>query len=262
MLWLRFLSALIGIPALIWVIIKGDWLLAVLVAALVIIGTIEFRKMLKIKGFKTFLGPIILGEMLIIAGAWQQSHLWLELGIGLGLISILLITLANYPEIRIEDIAANFFVLIYVGWSLAHIILLRTLDNGIHLVVYLFVVIWSTDTGAYFAGRFFGKNKLAPIISPNKTKEGALGGLLTSLLAAIIYNWIFPILQLPLLLCSTILISVLGQIGDLVESAFKRMTGVKDSGQIIPGHGGILDRFDSTILTAPVLYYLLFFLNR
>ena len=123
------------------------------------------------------------------------------------------------------------------------------------------MVIWSTDTGAYFAGRLWGKNKLAPVISPKKTKEGAVGGILTSLLAAVIYNWFFPIFQLPLLLSSSLLISIFGQIGDLVESAFKRIAGVKDSGKIIPGHGGILDRFDSTILTTPVLFYLLIFLN-
>jgi phosphatidate cytidylyltransferase len=261
MLWMRSLSALIGIPLLILIISKGDFWLAALVAAIVIIGTFEFSKILAIKGFKTYLIPVILGELVFILGAWLKSPYWLELGIGLSLLLILLITLINYPHVRIEDISANLFILIYVGWPLSHIILLRALDNGTLLVIFLFIIIWSTDTGAYFAGRFFGKNKLAPVISPNKTKEGALGGILSSLFAALIYNWFFPLFQLPLLLCSTFFISILGQIGDLVESAFKRIAGIKDSGQIIPGHGGILDRFDSTILTAPVLFYLLVFFN-
>lgn len=261
MLWLRILSALIGIPLLLLIIILGDFWLLLLVSVIVIIGTFEFINMLKIKGFKIILAPVLIGELILILGAWQNSPYWSELGIGLSFVLILLIMLQNYPNIRIEDVSVNLFILIYIGWSLSHLVLLRTLDNGIYLVIYLFVVIWSTDTGAYFAGRLWGKNKLAPVISPKKTKEGAAGGILTSLLAALIYNWFFPIFQLPLLLLSSFLISIFGQIGDLVESAFKRIAGIKDSGKIIPGHGGILDRFDSTILTAPVLFYLLIFLN-
>lgn len=165
MLWMRSLSALIGIPLLILIISKGDFWLAALVAAIVIIGTFEFSKILAIKGFKTYLIPVILGELVFILGAWLKSPYWLELGIGLSLLLILLITLINYPHVRIEDISANLFILIYVGWPLSHIILLRALDNGTLLVIFLFIIIWSTDTGAYFAGRFFGKNKLAPVIA-------------------------------------------------------------------------------------------------
>lgn len=262
MLWLRVVSALIGIPFLIFMIFKGDIWLAFLISFIVIIGTYEFKEMLKVKGIKIFLGPVILGELVLVWCAWAQSPYWFELGMGLSFLFSLFLIILKYPEIKIADIALNLFVLVYVGWSLTHIILIRYTVNGALAVVYLFIVIWSTDTGAYFTGRFFGRKKLSPLISPNKTIEGALGGLLLSLLMALIFNWFFQLFTLPFLLGSACLISILGQIGDLVESSFKRLAGVKDSGQIIPGHGGILDRFDSTILTAPVLFYLIIFLGK
>jgi len=261
MLWLRVISALIGIPVWIFIIYQGGIWLAFFISVLVIIGTYEFKEMLRVKGFKSFLSPIILGELLLVWGAWAQSPYWLELGIGLSFLCVLFLALIKYPQFKVADIALNFFMLIYVGWSLTYIILLRNTTDGFWFVIYLFIVIWSTDTGAYFSGRFFGKTKLAPLISPKKTVEGAIGGLLFSLMAALIYNWVFQIFALPVLLAATLLISCLGQIGDLVESSFKRLAGVKDSGQIIPGHGGILDRFDSTILTAPVLFYLIIFFS-
>lgn len=257
MLWLRVLSALIGIPVWIYIIYQGNELLAFSVMILVIIGTYEFKEILKLKGIKTFLSPVIIGEIILIWGVWADKPHWFELGIALCFLFFLFIIVLNYPKVKIEDIAANIFMLIYVGWSLTHIILLRSTSFGAQAVIYLFIVIWSTDTGAYFAGRFFGKNKLAPLISPNKTIEGAVGGLIVSLFAALVYNLFFQVFQLPFLLISAILVSGLGQIGDLVESSFKRIAGIKDSGHIIPGHGGILDRFDSTIITAPVLYYLI-----
>lgn len=260
MLSLRIISALIGIPAWIFIIHQGDILLAFSVMILVILGTYEFKGMLK--GINVFLGPVIIAELVFIWGAWSQSPYWLELGIGLCFLLVLFLAIVKYPELKIEDLAANFFILIYVGWSLTHIILLRNTINGALIVIYLFIVIWSTDTGAYFAGRFFGKRRLAPLISPNKTVEGSVGGLIASVIAAVVFNGFFQVFTLPFLLVSTLLISSLGQLGDLVESSFKRLGGLKDSGHIIPGHGGILDRFDSTILTAPMLFYLLLFFSR
>ncbi|KJS87485.1 MAG: hypothetical protein JM58_03865 [Peptococcaceae bacterium BICA1-8] len=262
MLWLRIISALIGIPLWVFIISIGESWLALAVLFLIIIGTFEFKAMLKIRGNKILLVPIILGELVLIWGAWSQSANWFNYGLGLSFFIILFYSVFKYPKINLEDISANIFILIYVGWSLTHIVLLRNTFNGALVLVYLFLVIWSTDTGAYFAGRFFGKTKLAPLVSPKKTIEGAIGGLLLGLLAAFIFNLFFQIFTAPILFVSAFLISILGQVGDLVESCFKRLVGIKDSGKIIPGHGGILDRFDSTILTAPALFYLLAFLDK
>ncbi|MGI6226179.1 MAG: phosphatidate cytidylyltransferase [Peptococcales bacterium] len=259
MLWLRILSAFIGIPLLIFIVFLGDYWLAFSVAILIILGTYEFIAMFK--GINFLLGPIIAGELILIWGAWAKSPYWSDLGIGVSFLIILFVAIVQYPRFKVKDLAVNFFTLIYVGWTLTHIILLRNLPDGFLVVIYLFLVIWSTDTGAYFAGRFFGRKKLAPLISPNKTKAGAIGGLLMSLVAAIIFNWFFQVFTPFFLVLSALLISYMGQLGDLVESSFKRLAGVKDSGHIIPGHGGILDRFDSTTLTAPILFYLLLFLG-
>jgi phosphatidate cytidylyltransferase len=131
--------------------------------------------------------------------------------------------------------------------------------DSLILVLFVQIIIWSTDSGAYFVGRKFGKNKLAPYISPNKTREGSIGAVLVAVLIAIIYRLIVGGAFLgtwPALIGVTLLISIFGQLGDLVESAIKRFYGVKDSGTILPGHGGLLDRFDSLIFVLPLLYVL------
>jgi phosphatidate cytidylyltransferase len=148
----------------------------------------------------------------------------------------------------------------YIGWLLGHTIALRGLDNGRD---WLFLTIFATfgsDSAAFFVGRFFGKHKLAPAISPKKTREGAAGGLIGAVLVSL-----FFLLPTPVQLSSYInwwqivilgvLVSIFGQLGDLVESLLKRNTGVKDSGNLFPGHGGMLDRMDSIIFAVIVVYY-------
>ena len=123
---------------------------------------------------------------------------------------------------------------------------------------YAFLVVWLTDTGAYIFGRLMGKHKLWPVISPNKTIEGFIGGLICSLIVPIVMLFFVDFnLNIWLLLLVTIILSIFGQLGDLVESGFKRHFGVKDSGRILPGHGGILDRFDSFMFVLPLLNILL-----
>jgi phosphatidate cytidylyltransferase len=142
---------------------------------------------------------------------------------------------------------------LYVGIGFYY--LMETRLAGLHYIFYALFVIWATDTGAYFFGRAFGKRKLWPEISPNKTIEGAFGGIVSALVVVFIYQMFAEFQQsLITLLTMTIVVSVFGQIGDLVESAFKRHYGVKDSGKILPGHGGILDRLDSLLFILPLLH--------
>jgi phosphatidate cytidylyltransferase len=125
-----------------------------------------------------------------------------------------------------------------------------------HLLFFFFLVIMGSDTGAYYTGRAFGRHKLAPQVSPGKTWEGAVGGMLASLLMALAaHYWFFPGLSLKAALPLAAAMNIFGVVGDLTESALKRSAGAKDAAQILPGHGGLLDRLDSLLFNAPVIYY-------
>ncbi len=134
---------------------------------------------------------------------------------------------------------------------------METRDAGLVYIFYSLFIIWATDTGAYFTGRAIGKRKLWPEISPNKTIEGFVGGIVCAVIVSILFGLLtkmnVPILSLSIV---TLFLSVFGQVGDLVESALKRHYQVKDSGNILPGHGGILDRFDSLLFVWPLIHFL------
>ena len=136
--------------------------------------------------------------------------------------------------------------------------LYETREAGLAFILFAFLVVWTTDTGAYLFGRSFGKHKLWPVISPNKTIEGFIGGVLSSLLVPLVMQFFVDFdFNIWIILLVTVILSMFGQLGDLVESGFKRHFGVKDSGKILPGHGGILDRFDSFMFVLPLLNILL-----
>ena len=147
---------------------------------------------------------------------------------------------------------------LYVGIGFYYFIVTR--EAGLEFIIFALLVVWVTDSGAYFTGRAFGKNKLWPEISPNKTIEGFVGGIVLAVIAAMIMQFIEPFenISFGLLIFVTIVASIFGQMGDLVESAIKRHYDVKDSGNILPGHGGILDRFDSLLFVLPLLSLLHF----
>ncbi|WP_430785875.1 phosphatidate cytidylyltransferase [Virgibacillus flavescens] len=161
-----------------------------------------------------------------------------------------------------EDAGFIMLATVYVGMGFFYLIETRDYKNleGLVNIFYVLLVIWATDSGAYFFGRAFGKKKLWPMISPNKTIEGALGGILLSVAVGVVFNLLTPFPRAMLLVIGvTILVSIFGQIGDLVESAFKRHYDVKDSGDILPGHGGLLDRFDSLLFVLPLLHFIHYF---
>lgn len=145
--------------------------------------------------------------------------------------------------------------ILYFGWFLGHLVLLRNLDDGFGHIIFLTMTVVFNDVLAYTSGRLFGKHKLAPEISPKKTIEGAAGGLLGSLAAAFIFSYAVPSLSAGAVACGAILIGIAAPLGDLVVSVIKRDMSVKDSGTLIPGHGGLLDRCDSLIFATPVYYY-------
>lgn len=154
------------------------------------------------------------------------------------------------------DVSVLIFGTLYIGFALGHLLLTRALPDGIFLVFFVMLVTWAGDTGAYYAGVSMGRTPLAPRISPNKTVEGLLGGCLLAVVIALIARaWFIPSFTIVDAVALGILLTVAGLIGDLSESMFKRGAGVKDSGGLIPGHGGMLDRLDSLLLTAPTYYY-------
>lgn len=172
---------------------------------------------------------------------------------------LLIYTVLVKNKFTFDDAGFILLATIYVSMGFLYFIESRVSVNGLHTIFFVLFIVWATDTGAYFAGRALGKNKLWPEISPNKTIEGAIGGILLAMLVAFLYHTIYPF-QHPILvlLGTTVLVSIFGQLGDLVESAFKRHYNVKDSGKILPGHGGILDRLDSLLFVFPMLHFIHF----
>lgn len=160
------------------------------------------------------------------------------------------------------DAAVMSFGILYVSLLLSHLILLRHLEAGVLLVLFVMGITWLCDAGAYYAGRLMGRHSLAPRISPNKTVEGAIGGLVFAILGSLAaIHWFLPSLQVMDALAVGLLLGVFGQAGDLVESLWKRSAGVKDSGRLLFAHGGFLDKMDSLIFTVPVFYYYMVFVK-
>lgn len=167
---------------------------------------------------------------------------------------LLLLTVFSKNLFTFDDAGVIALGMLYVGMGFHYFILARAVS--LTVLLYALFIVWSTDSGAYIFGRMFGKHKLAPRISPNKTWEGSIYGSIVATIICSIYIYFFPISGYSLLqmIIITILLSIAGQFGDLIESALKRYYGVKDSGKILPGHGGILDRFDSLLFVLPMLH--------
>ncbi len=164
---------------------------------------------------------------------------------------IALFNLVFNQDKTIEDLAVSLLGLLYVPFLFQHIVYL----DGYKYIWLIFIIAWGTDTFAYLAGNLFGKRKLYPKLSPNKTLEGSLGGILGALVLTLVFAKFMGIEKYFLISVLAVLCSILSQLGDLTASRIKRLTGIKDFGKIIPGHGGVLDRFDSILFTAPIIYY-------
>ncbi len=172
-------------------------------------------------------------------------------------IVLLIYTVIVKNKFTFDDVGFLLASALYVGIGFHFFITTRA--EGLAFVVYALVIVWTTDSGAYFIGRKLGKNKLWPEISPNKTVEGFFGGIIVAVISAMIFQFFAKLdITYVALIIVSIVASIFGQLGDLVESAIKRHYGVKDSGKILPGHGGILDRFDSLLFVLPLLYFLHF----
>jgi phosphatidate cytidylyltransferase len=166
-------------------------------------------------------------------------------------------------ESAAHEIAFALLAFIYIPFMLMHLVLLRQTEYGIQWLFVIMLIVMTNDSAAYYTGSAFGKNRLYPLVSPKKSIEGAIGGLVGSLGGTLLAKFtFFPQLTIGDAVVTALVIGMVGQAGDLFESLLKRSFGVKDSGSIIPGHGGVLDRLDSILFAAPITYYYVFFFFR
>lgn len=182
-----------------------------------------------------------------------------KLGVFYGIIMLFLTwTVLSKNKTTFDDVGVYILAALYIGIGFHYMAAIRAYpQNGLALLGYVFVVVWSTDIGAYMIGRKIGKHKLWPVISPNKTWEGSIGAVICAVIIAAIYVTLVPTgRNNAMMIVLAFFLSIVGQMGDLVESAYKRFYGVKDSGKILPGHGGILDRFDSMLFVLPVVAFM------
>lgn len=266
MLWKRWITALVIIPLLVLLIIKGERLVfSLALSAAAVITLWEFFRIV----FSSHDPPVpriftwwsyAAGAALVMLAANHGLPAVIAVMaihcLGAAVMSIFRFsTTQDAPSVAVKQV----FGLIYIPFFMSFIVLLYDGGSiaGIHWIFLLLLIVVAGDTGAYFTGRFLGRRKLCPSVSPKKTIEGAVGGLLCSVVFAIAYKLIFmPELSLfgTFLLASVT--GMVGQAGDLFESEFKRVSGVKDSGGLLPGHGGMLDRIDALLLAAPTAYLL------
>lgn len=254
MFGLRLLSALVGIPLLVAAVWYGGLYLLAVSAVLMFLGARELSRICNRANLQAPL-PLMLAGCLVLL---VFTYIFREGFPGPAVLTILIMYLVAvvklYPRLTPLDAAITFTGTLYVGLIL-YFYLISTLGDGWIWLVFMLTCTWASDTMAYLVGRKWGKHRIAPALSPGKTVEGAVGGVLGSILAAALVLFFNPQLPVAFVLVLGTLVGVAAQIGDLMESAIKRQAGIKDAGGLIPGHGGILDRFDSMLFTAPLVYY-------
>ena len=218
----------------------------------------EFKKIVRIKGYYIFLAYLALWWVyiyLVQDGDLVTVLMLLTITVDLALLMFLF---SNRPR-KFTDFQKFVIAVFYIGGGCIFLTMIpyKQEDFAQFLIMGIFILIWVNDTFAYLVGRAFGRTKLFPSVSPKKTIEGSIGGLIFALVAAYILSWYETKLTVAQWMAMAALIVVAGSLGDLLESKFKRMAGVKDSGAILPGHGGIWDRLDSLVFAAPFAYLIL-----
>jgi phosphatidate cytidylyltransferase len=264
----RVLTAAVLIPLVLLLVLKGPfWLITVVTAAVAGLAAWEYLDLADAGGAKTPRIVVLASIAALFACAFRNADL---IGPALGAIGLLLLLVCVFRsplERVLRDTASSFFCVVYIGFTLATLPLLSAQESGPSLLLLLLFVVWSGDIAALYIGKNFGRRKLAPRLSPNKTWEGTIASVAGSLavtlaliaLAKYLTGRGIDLLAYPgsiwHWLALAVVLNVAAQVGDLAESALKRGAGVKDSGTLLPGHGGILDRIDALLLAAPALWY-------
>lgn len=278
----RYVSAAVAIPIGLGLCIFLPTFFVLFAIVLITVGVVEFYAMARHRGFSPHSVTGTLCSIGICLVAWMGGPVSLLYSLIATTLIILTIAMAANSRDAIVNISVTLFGVLYVGWFASYVILLRRMGAGPEIfrfnpvgagyVIMLLVLLWLGDGGAFFAGIAWGKHKLIPAISPNKTIEGSIGGIVLTLIGAALVKEaglllnaagisFFPDLSYNSYLLLGLGIAVVGQVGDLCESYLKRDAGLKDTGNLFPGHGGFLDRFDSLLFAAPLFYYYLKFAN-
>ncbi len=253
----RVLSTMVLLPVFLWIVMAGPvWLFGTTIVLLGALGQWEFTGMFERAGVRTFRALGLVGGVVVTAS------FALPVSERVAFTAVLLVVLATTVWRRSGDridwrpAAITVLGICYVNWLFGYGFWLRDLELGKEWVLLLVWVTWLGETAAYLVGTAVGRHALAPTISPKKTVEGALAQLVVSVLAALAAQaWFFHGLATRDAVVVGVLLGVVGQVGDLVQSALKRSVGTKDTGRLIPGHGGMLDRIDSLLFNTPVLFY-------
>lgn len=240
-------------------IMYGDISLLLMLVVLLGFGSREYVKILNHKGFYPSLKVIYLTEIILATVVYFKRFDLVAITLTICAMCSFMWVLFRGKQPYIANVATTLLGMVYCGWFPLHLIFLRDLscpkyDSGLGFVVLMFTAILLTDVGCYYVGTKLGKHKLAPVISPNKTIEGSIGGMFFAILGAVVVG-LFIDLPWYMSAIAGVICTVFAQIGDLCESMLKRDAGVKDSGSSLPGHGGFMDRTDSFILTIPIMYY-------
>ncbi|HCX63644.1 MAG TPA: phosphatidate cytidylyltransferase [Eubacteriaceae bacterium] len=254
----RIVTAIIAVPLLIWVIVQGGWILYAALSLVTAIAIHEYGN--AVNREEQHVNPAFL---ILLSLFMMSTFYYFESFIVMGLILSVFFAIADRMikgKTHVYSMLLSIWSLLYLPFFLGHLLLISKFETGNLYIWLVFIICFGTDTFAYFTGMAIGKRKLAPKISPKKSVEGAVGGILGSVvLTVIFYKATETIPGMDLSLSAYIAIAVLGsgvsQLGDLTASIIKRSFSIKDFGRLLPGHGGILDRFDSVIFASPFIYY-------
>ncbi len=245
----RVVSGLIGFLLLILIVYRGGYLLNASIYLVSLVGLRELYKSFEHIGISPIYYIGYFGStILFLAFTYRPDLIILSLAI---IVMVCLVCLLFLRNIKLEGVALTILGIFYIPFLLFHIIYLGDTDY----IWFIFIIAFGTDTFAYITGNLLGKRKLSPKISPNKTIEGSIGGILGAILLSLIYANLVGIDQSLKITIISFIGSIVAQMGDLTASKIKRMAKIKDYGFIMPGHGGVLDRFDSIIFATPVVYY-------
>jgi phosphatidate cytidylyltransferase len=275
----RIISGIIGIIILFVIVFSGSFFVSASIFLLSLIGIFEFYNAVSNVGYKPVrvFGYLACLPIIVVGFKTSNRHFtdyldiiksanYISLALFLVIIFLFLIIIFYHEKFNIINISLTVFGMMYVPFLFSFVVLTRKLDNGFYYIWLIFIGAFATDISAYFAGKFFGKRKILPIISPKKTFEGSIGGILGSMVLTCAFG-LFVNYQLEKEMVQTIpyyhfivlggVNGIVSQVGDWGASAIKRFSRIKDYGNLMPGHGGVLDRFDSILFVAPTVYFYL-----